>query len=50
MDGENYNIGFVDVTDRPYADLVAAARETHTRLLKVHSGQEPPVSRRAKVQ
>ena len=26
MDGENYNIGFVDVTDRPYAELVEAAK------------------------
>jgi hypothetical protein len=50
MDGENYNIGFIDVTDRPYAELVAAARQTHKRLLDVHSGGEAPVSRRAKVQ
>ncbi len=26
-DGENYNIGFVDVTDTPYPDLVRAARQ-----------------------
>lgn len=25
--GENYNIGFVDVTDTPYPELVAAARK-----------------------
>jgi hypothetical protein len=49
-DGENYNIGFVDVTDRPYAELVEAAKATHARLLDVHSGKEPPVSRRAKTQ
>jgi len=24
-DGENYNIGFVDVTDRPYNELVIAS-------------------------
>ena len=42
-DGENYNIGFVDVTDRPYSELVEAAKLTHARLLAVHSA-----SRRAK--
>jgi hypothetical protein len=50
FDGENYNIGFVDVTDRPYAELVEAAKTTHARLLEVHSGKAPPVSRRAKAQ
>jgi hypothetical protein len=48
FDGENYNIGFVDVTDRPYPELVEAAKATHRRLLEVHSGKVPPVSRRAK--
>ena len=38
MDGENYNIGFLDVTDRAYRELVEAAKETHNRLLGVHSG------------
>jgi len=45
-DGENYNIGFVDVTDQPYAELVAAAKLTHRRLLEVHSGRTPPFSRK----
>jgi hypothetical protein len=45
-DGENYNIGMVDVTDRPYAELVEAMKATHRRLLAVHSGKEPPVTRR----
>jgi hypothetical protein len=31
-DGENYNIGFIDVTDQPYAEMVAGARLTHGRL------------------
>jgi hypothetical protein len=48
-DGENYNIGFVDVTDRPYAELVEAAKTTHARLLEVHSGTVPPFSQRALV-
>lgn len=46
-DGENYNIGFVDVTDQPYRELVNAARETHKRLFGIHSGLVPPVSRQA---
>jgi len=42
FDGENYNIGFVDVTDRPYLDLVEAAKQTLKRLSAVHSGKEAP--------
>ncbi len=30
-DGENYNIGFLSVTDTPYPELVAAARAIHRR-------------------
>jgi hypothetical protein len=48
-DGENYNIGMVDVTDRPYAELVEALKTTHQRLVAIHSGKEPPVTRRALV-
>jgi hypothetical protein len=47
MDGENYNIGFIDVTDRPYPEFVEAAQQTHKRLFAVHSGSEPPFSTRA---
>ena len=50
MDGENYNCGMIDVTDQPYAELVEAVKATHQRLLAVHSGKEPPVSRKAQVQ
>jgi hypothetical protein len=31
-DGENYNIGLVDITDQPYPDLVGAASEIHRRM------------------
>jgi len=44
-DGENYNIGLVDVTDRPY-DLVAALKETHARVFRLHSGELQPVRER----
>ena len=49
-DGENYNIGFVDVTDRPYNELINAAKETFKRLPDVHSGKEAPVTRQAVTQ
>lgn len=44
-DGENYNIGWVDVTDRPYAELIAAAKITHARLLDLHRGRLQPTDR-----
>lgn len=49
-DGENYNIGMVDVTDRPYKELIDAVRETSGRLYRIHSGKIPPVDRQAKTQ
>ena len=42
MDGENYNIGLVDVTDRPYTELIEAMRATHRRLQAVHAGTTAP--------
>jgi len=48
MDGENYNIGFVDVANRAYPELVEAAKRTNRRLLDVHSGKIPPYSQRPK--
>jgi hypothetical protein len=42
FDGENYNIGFLDVCHRPYEPLVRAARATHERLYAVASGQTAP--------
>lgn len=49
FDGENYNIGFLDVTDRPYPEMVNTSRETFRRLYDVHSGRVPPVSRKAHI-
>lgn len=46
FDGENYNIGFLDVTDRPYPELVDAARTTHKELPDVHSGKTAPFAER----
>jgi hypothetical protein len=37
FDGENYNIGLVDVTDTPYPELIAAARQAHTEVYERHA-------------
>jgi hypothetical protein len=41
-DGENYNCGLIDVTDRPYLYLVEAMSQTAKRLFEVHSGSLEP--------
>jgi hypothetical protein len=41
-DGENYNIGIIDVTDRPYKELVDGIIETHKNLFRIHTGLMPP--------
>ena len=42
-DGENYNCGLVDVTDRPYQQQTEAMMETAKRLYTIHTGKEKPV-------
>jgi hypothetical protein len=42
FDGECYNIGFLDVTNRPYEPLAEAARMTHERLYEVALGEVLP--------
>ncbi len=49
FDGENYNIGLVDVTDRPYPELVEALAETHRRVRGLHAGELEPTRERAVV-
>ncbi len=44
FDGECYNIGFYDVCNRPYTELIEAAREAHTRMYPVALGEMPPFS------
>jgi hypothetical protein len=46
MDGENYNIGLLDVTDRPYWDFIEGVEEAHKRLFDVHSGKIKPFDRK----
>ncbi|OFX57764.1 MAG: hypothetical protein A2066_14405 [Bacteroidetes bacterium GWB2_41_8] len=42
-DGENYNCGLVDVTDRPYQHQVEAMMETAKRLFDIHQEKLKPV-------
>ncbi|MFW5858116.1 MAG: agarase, partial [Planctomycetota bacterium] len=42
FDGENWNIGFLDVCHRPYDELAAAARTTHERMYAVAAGEIAP--------
>lgn len=39
FDGENYNIGFFDVCNRPYEALSEAARLSHERIYEIASGK-----------
>ena len=48
FDGENYNIGLVDVTNRPHVELIEAAKATHKRLHDVHAGKVAPFDERPK--
>ncbi|MFC2125233.1 hypothetical protein ACFLU5_10510 [Bacteroidota bacterium] len=50
MDGENYNIGLIDVSDRPYWDFIEGVKTAHMNLFDVHMGEKPPVSIKALAQ
>jgi hypothetical protein len=41
LDGENYQNGFVDVTDTPYTETIQAAREIGYHLYEIRSASEP---------
>ncbi len=44
LDGENYNCGMVDVTDRPYKQFVNSVSKTSENLYEIHSGVRAPSS------
>ncbi|MDG1730240.1 MAG: hypothetical protein P8K68_10090 [Algibacter sp.] len=44
-DGENYNCGLVDVTDRPYKHMVTAIKETAKRIYDVHVDKIEPYNK-----
>jgi hypothetical protein len=50
FDGENYNIGMVDIADRPYSDFIQAMQTTHNRLLDIHAGRRTATDRQARIQ
>jgi agarase len=39
-DGENYNIGIVDVTDTPYPEMIAAAKQIHSEAYRRRWGSQ----------
>jgi hypothetical protein len=41
FDGECYNIGFLDVCNRPYDSLCSAARASHERMYDIATGKAP---------
>lgn len=45
FDGENYNCGFIDVTDRPYTRMVEAVSKASANLYAIHSGTLAPYDR-----
>ena len=42
FDGENFQIGLVDICQRPYADFVSGVRETNQNLPAVLYGTREP--------
>jgi hypothetical protein len=42
FDGENYNIGFLDICNRPYTEIGEAAIAAHERMYQVASGASAP--------
>jgi len=42
FDGENYNIGFLDICNRPYDEMSKAAIASHERMYSVARSQQPP--------
>lgn len=46
FDGENYNIGLVDITLRPYPEMAWAARETSAAVYAVKAGDAAPFAQK----
>jgi hypothetical protein len=42
FDGENFQIGLVDICQRPYADFVSSLADTNRRLAEIIFGERPP--------
>lgn len=48
FDGENYQIGLLDVCSRPYTDFIEGIVQTHRELYEVADGKMPVTEERAK--
>ena len=44
FDGENWNIGLMDITHRPHEAMTRAIRACHETLYAVAAGKRPPYS------
>ncbi len=44
FDGENYQIGFVDVCNREYPEIVESAKQTHEEVYRIISGNLSPTT------
>ncbi|HWR53560.1 MAG TPA: hypothetical protein VN428_20800 [Bryobacteraceae bacterium] len=42
FDGENYNIGFLDICNRPYPEISAAAASAHELMYEIAAGKVEP--------
>lgn len=49
FDGENYNIGLVDICNMPYEDMLRSIITTNEHIYDVSSGREPATTRRAEM-
>jgi len=45
-DGENCNVGMVDVCGKPYMDMIEKIIETNSRIMDIRTGKIKPTSRR----
>jgi hypothetical protein len=48
FDGENYNIGFLDITYQPYRSIVKYATESNERIYRIAAGLEQPTKTKAR--
>lgn len=46
---ENYNIGFVDICQKPHGEITTAVRETAQRIYDVHRGSVPPFDEKPEI-
>lgn len=49
FDGENYNIGLVDICNQPYPEMMEATTQSNELIYSVAAGQQKPFERRPKL-